>query len=1492
MTFLLSCGANNSNTEFKSSRSYRKSQEALAACNNISLPKDIAFNGHFLYNFVLCISQQDTEGKEKFPATINMVKTLGVDGLDALTKILLFQPANKDPSKRLYPLLRAVSTFFTRHENDSWELQNFLLEFKPYALFDTFYDYVKMQKIPTVLGYIKPLMFGPFIRSISSLLSHLLDHPEQQSNLHKSVKSFLTDVNFYDASKDLLTLEEINFLSADLQQLCLQDWQTPEVYVQEMDCSQSQDAKKANGASLYREYFAQSATQDQITSLAAMLGQTSRMLFESSENKSQILEQWKRSFHSLFKMQISPLKHYVGLAHFFTRDLKVKDFEEIIVALEEILAQTGPQAMLSANLKLGSAKIHQKMEDMMIEGAPASSCPGVSLPALKSSQNPADWHATYLEYLKPNSHCPYSLPVLASETLSLISSQLGINYPCSEELSDACLSDNELQFLSQALSENYQRINSDNDENENLKSVVLEALEFARELTRKNTTALYSLNLAPANYPLESLTNLIELIRSQTTITPSLLAFYQESQTAPGPTFFEDLISWYVTYASQYWSSYNQLFDNSYSSNNKAKILFQGLNPNGIYTRLAAHAFDPEKLPQELRQNINDNDFPKVKEFLFRLSTPGALFKNQRLDVFENFTPWFNLANQSRSVEFFYKKKGREYEFQGLDLSKAPTLAKEIYSDDFWRLNALIPEDLLLAKDIHGQRQDDVLLWAHQQFFPYLTEQFSWEDLTTQELGPTSLKPLANHVRSTPYTNIEKKALALFFSQNYMLALSALPQNSNSYKLEKSITTRRPEIRPQFLSLPSEEENYWVTFLTNFPKSFDKETSNIDELLNAWLTDFTEDNWKAINWKNLPFSRQGENDLTWPDGPHSQIVKVLSSLQLLAINSDDHMTPFLGIDQECLGKDGKQYNCPLTFVVTENKSAFANLKTYVKERSLSFLCPFLSSHKNILNQDEVDYFKNELNLKPNQNEINFCNKILEKSNLLTHDFSHKDRKGMLAKSMGQTLREVLENGKNPQIASSLLSSAQKIAYNRNLRYLSSNQEMAKAWLNSQALTSQNEAQYSYKVLSDHKGLYLRAPGLLNNDLYFVFSLLSLKSSHYTKAVWRYGNNLKADQDLEQGSFQRLIKEIVIKTYREIEDKEQPFLGYVYQVLNQLVKEENAPLQEAIWYTLAYPDDIETLPTFTKTIPLFLNHIYYKNQGEKLWTLAGPRLIRPLLLQENIRAFSLFSREFTPHQIKKFGQTLLATQKSFKNQNDWVEGLQLLSTFLEQFATRANQDGLVLSQVEEDLKKLFSTDLIVREGESINQFFEILGQRQIDLNSQEAPSLAENLDLLFETLLNSGDHLLSLYQTRPDSKEDQLKTAVLGLIAPFKEGAQAAGALELKNLLSLESTGLWDEVYYPLLYLPESQKSLVKWLESTEKIGVNLAQEAALEMPRALSQSYPSLNYLVEKIEWDPETSQDSKNALISLRFMAQEDNVISTQQGQLLFDWLQNKTVE
>ena len=150
-----------------------KSAESILACHEIKFPQRIEFNGTFIYSLPQCASNKTITGSESLPASIALVKTVGIAGLDTITDFLKSNPGRgqintqgegENKAKIEYPLIRAAMAFLTRGvfkqgQEDTvlldrrfGELQQFLLQTNPAYLIELLLQFNEKQKIPELLA--------------------------------------------------------------------------------------------------------------------------------------------------------------------------------------------------------------------------------------------------------------------------------------------------------------------------------------------------------------------------------------------------------------------------------------------------------------------------------------------------------------------------------------------------------------------------------------------------------------------------------------------------------------------------------------------------------------------------------------------------------------------------------------------------------------------------------------------------------------------------------------------------------------------------------------------------------------------------------------------------------------------------------------------------------------------------------------------------------------------------------------------------------------------------------------------------------------------------------------------------------------------------------------------------------------------------------------------------------------------------------------------
>lgn len=1520
-----SCGINNKSTQLETEKNYLKNNLAITACNAIRLPRDIEFTGAFLNKFLSCLNESDSQGKEKYEATQRLFQTLGADGLDEITELLLFRPSNQNlntSSNNDFPFLRAGIHLMERglfegldnnsnyeHRRDLKEermthLQKFLLDFYPRPAINFFQNLNKENKLETLAQLFLDFSAGPSPLYISSYGNQILLNKELQSNLYSSTNNFFNDSIIQNSLDKMVKIESGTHLNLNDKKICLKEWETPALLPlseENGSCSLSRGTGSENGHELYKKLFLQNISKPIKNEISKALAEMQQGLFKSN-NPTFVLEKWKRSIQETIETQSAPLQHYLGVLNFYlasgpeNKTPEIKDMDEVVTALQEILEQSGPPAFLSLNVKMGSSKLHRAMELFIYNGGPAHSCSGLNLPGLKEKRGPSEWQKIYQQYITPHPLCPYQMAPLYSEALFYLSSKIGINFPCSLDESDSCISEEQLKIVASILNHNNKSQNIETEEisSEDLKVFVVTALKDLEQKQKDNSMAIHQLNVGPANYPLVKLRSLINTIENEESLSIEKLMAFEEKGLTPSSYFFEEYLAFYLRQEKQNISNWNGLITNQAHRDLKARNVFQGLNPNSYFEKAAHNLFKLKNIPEKIINKIDKKDLLRLQGVLFRLQSPGNFFKNKRLDSFESDTPWFTSGQEKRSVEILYQKVGNEFHIQPPELNKSNLVAQEVFQNDLTRLATLLNEDIILSKDFPKDSHDHILKWFQKDFYPYLSSELSWDDYLDQFHSKKDTFNLDQFITAEKYSLHEKRAVAFFLSQNYLMATNQMPQFNESYSIEKIIQKRKPDIRTNFLSLPSEGDNFWDLFLKGFPHVLGEESNSVENLIKNFVNQFTVEDWNNVPWNKMPIDKKEQRELRGVSGKSKFIIQSLSTLQLLTINSQKKYVPFIGLDKECEKSANSYFNCPVTFKDFQSRNgetinAFLSFKNYLYDRTLTYFCPYLIKDGPFSNDAQKEIAKELQLVAENKETINFCQKLWSEHNLVTGVEGQEKKKGLPFKSVENILGNFFHYKKNPQLSPRLNQVIASIKNQKDLALAFKDKEQqAINWLNSPIESNEEINEYSSKVLADHKGFYSKNPGQLNSRLYFLNSLMAEQGGAFAQGLWRMGNSLTVSDDLKKGSAQRFVEEILIPLYRKHQNPNAPLVYFLSDVSNALLLPENNELRNDLFYSLTYPEDLETYATLNKTLPLFLNHIYSKNGSDKLWGLPALDLMRPFVLQENFRAISQLSNRFSPEEVIQFSQYALKSIHYFSDKNLFLT-LASLNQLAQGLFLRLSTDGpLFLDDFKNNIQQLLKTDFLVKNSLNINALFNSFNQSHSGFGNNEKLKMSDSLPFLNYLFIDHSTDLFSLYQNRQFPIDLELKQISLGLIAPFKEGKNELGAKAVSHILGTNKILSWQKLAHPFIFDPINQKKIFSLMKRINKMANEDLSLALRESDSLLKQSYNFLNYTLKRIRWSDTLSADAKMALLSLGRLASSTNEIFIKQIDIALHWLQN----
>ena len=456
-------------------------------------------------------------------------------------------------------------------------------------------------------------------------------------------------------------------------------------------------------------------------------------------------------------------------------------------------------------------------------------------------------------------------------------------------------------------------------------------------------------------------------------------------------------------------------------------------------------------------------------------------------------------------------------------------------------------------------------------------------------------------------------------------------------------------------------------------------------------------------------------------------------------------------------------------------------------------------------------------------------------------------------------------------------------------------------LNSKGFLPPAFLKYYVNQIRDHRGFLTTFPGHLNTYQNYLFNISSVIDNRaIDDALQRFGADLNANDDLANGTIYNFFMEKLIKS-QESYPKDALAIELIFKVLHEIEGKE----LDAIAGLIAYPQDIESLISFTGTYELFLKILKESNGHGRFWEKPGIIALKQLMRQENLRALTDLTSGFNYSEVQKAIKVLFNSIVEVGTPSETVEILKVVRNFLtDQFLSyhTEREEGMVFI-FERLIRNIYGEIYENLSVEELNKLLDVIvgneadkanGEKKfIDFSGNEAQSVITDMDNLNLFTLKYTHKLLGIYQghfKRPvkdkKSDEDYFYKLVDSLITPFKMADSIKGARVLAEILEDENLGTWDNLLNPLLFEKDNQKLMLDVLGSLNKVSLDSLNKAVIESNVVIPSTHHSLKFLRDNLIWEVNASEDIKDAIDSFFRISEPESAIWEGNYVLLRHWV------
>jgi hypothetical protein len=772
-----------------------------------------------------------------------------------------------------------------------------------------------------------------------------------------------------------------------------------------------------------------------------------------------------------------------------------------------------------------------------------------------------------------------------------------------------------------------------------------------------------------------------------------------------------------------------------------------------------------------------------------------------------------------------------------------------------------------------------------------------------------------------PYTMKERRQIFYHLSSSFLVGMGNVPA-ADSFRFGAKLMDSMPLYGMPYYRYQQNNKK-WSTLLEHFPEDFfapldgklsreSEEGTTAERLKEIYRPEW----WKMtakddgiFDWDNN-LDKNLDKNIGNKEGNY-RYIKRLALLNLLTLNDKIRSSgrnystfmPAIGLANSCWDKRGKPVDCPLTM---QGANALPALWDYLDKALYAHFCPFVPGAGSF-EPALLTEISRELGINTNGELVRFCQ--TEFKNLLTEKESELWPRTFLE----QSIKDVLNLGKNPKVRKELVVLPQQIALHRlSLATVKGHmlrpESVVSEWLNLPHPVNAMLTKNYVKKSSDHKGFNSFTSGLPN--MLIGGMVQSMKRSgdfvNITRNILRvlgevpYENGVPQHPAPEKGIFYEIYNEIVYQPYLQEKNSSISVLEFVLRSLTRLANHPR--YHESLGRLTAYPEDMEGLGVWADTFPSVLEVVENRitDRGDVFsWQRPEMKLFKNILRQANVRVTGDIFHNFSARESADGIRSLLEIlQKAGPEENLYPVVKSLVKFFEGQGVAVNGQQALTVASTEKSLQEIMLKGKLLEITPELASNLEQMTLPHKGFDGKMHTSPASTIATLINVALEELPKIFQIYQnavaTLPmpkfDSASSNKKTYFQNLLItgtkPLQKNPQA-GPIAAK-LFESAGLGEWETSFLPFL---TDEKLIAK--EDKALTVLNLAnrqiyKEAILENELLFPGIHNTLHYFVTRAKWSANFSFDLKELFESLGRLSAPGNVKWAQQNQLLQKWFNN----
>ena len=1452
-----------------------KSLAALESCKTLSIPRDVALTGHFLYNYPRCM--EDEQSKQLAPLIEASDLMGGLDALEQTASVLRFEIQSQSVNTR--PVTKLLAAATDPQERDLWQSLETLADVvRPHALLSFLYGQANHNRLTVWAEKIRPLLSVESWPLIAGELRAGLEDSDYRSRVISFMKNFFSYPSYSELSQWLRPTQSKR-LFRDSETAILRSWLDPlpsgETPVLGSFSPNENDEAKS-GAGRFEEMWTALSTQEQQQVQSVFAGLNEQMATWPSSDRKQIFERTFTSMDKVFNRQGNPLGQAMALIDLMTTT-SLDDIYPLFKALEDLLEQ--PSAVVPLNKKVASHELTQMLQKafehqwpgpMEFSGVQLNLCSGLDWAPIDWTADASEIQRAIIRWYQPDENCPSHVSPLSYiinqyidkkiECLAVTKSSGDPDRFCLNPADLETLATNESVYAPKMES----TLNSDQASEQRLELLIYIWQKVGDQLEH-NVWALNSLNLSVGPVTAQQWQAMGEQVTSTQGEIKALAELenqWNQSKTVMVTNFLEKLSAYYLNALEAQLASTETFWGDGQDS--QVWRSYFGMTAGGVLDERVGTLMYVDRLPEEIK-----NTFPgperELKELLSRWAVGGALWKNYQLSADDGDVDFRPLGLGKTAV---YYKLQQNVPFVGVQFGKTPLKKENVFQLDKGgpgRLGQLL-NNVLNSRDIPGDGQSANLTqaWLSSTLLPVLDSDSFWADnLSFEWTVPPSF--LLNSSSQEVTTNDFRASLFLLL-RSFYVAPGFLP-TSGSFAFASTDVLKK-----QFGSWSAPKGQ-----VSQYRRLFPVTTSSGSEAQTP--TEIFENVWQIHSW--LDYQKLFDHKAWTTPLSLDNSAKLLGSLHLLTSNDVSIPQPAIGDRKWCWnGSEGAE-DCPIVLTAESDEQKFVELNSFVRKNFMLTFCPLLSA----------DLDTNDLRAKiATSAKLNLDDPELQtvcsdpSANLLTQAFDFRGNKKVVVYEkknwipLRLPLLSLYRNfllGDKPNLPRVLQSLSFDLGMERSKN---SGERLEAAVIPEHIFTPVRipmaEARLQ-RLIAEHQGFYVG-----QSD--FLGSLLTYQSSVFPDAaLWqnrlnRLGGGAKLGDDPNKGKVYQLIYTLLLNPVKQAQGQGKSSLYLALKIGQELAQhQENIPILLAL---VDRQNDFEALESFSKAIALYIRSFDFDFN----WSRTDLFVVKQILHRDLQRTVTDVLESFTTSQLDLILHA--AAQAGAKLDPEIARPWEKLANFMRSQSFSGEQELFVL-QGQKVLKALMTdTPLGISLSEDFSALLPILSSSRVDFSQSAGPSGEDKWQKLMALGFNQAPSLLKEYANSL-APEDFVRQIGEQLITPLDKPELASKLQDVATFFERNDLPLMSYAWSELLADPHWTVPMEKTFQAMDKISGTLAVKAAESMMNLLLRTKKVLVFLQSKLQWSDQMPSEVLRAFDHLVWLSSDGSSMLESQINVIKKW-------